>query len=88
VTLDNGIVHKVGAVIIPDTLASSLPSKTLVGTAQDTATLSTLVTLVNGASDAVVNALTTGSVTLFAPTDEAFGRLEPAAATYLGLPAN
>ena len=88
ISLDNGIVHKVDKVIVPDSLAGALPTQTLAGLAQDTPSLSTLASLVQGASDGVRDALTTGSVTLLAPTNDAFMKVETAAVQYLQDTAN
>merc|ERR1719183_2236311 len=87
----NGVVHIIDHVLIPhcldDFVQFATAGKTVVGLAVATPDLSTLVTAVKAAG--LVNTLSgKGPFTVFAPTNEAFAKLDKRVLEYLLEPAH
>merc|ERR1711937_47646 len=85
----NGVVHIIDAVLLPPTSGAppSQPTKNIVALAQDTESLSTLVTALQAGN--LVSALqATGPFSVFAPTNAAFGELPAAELSSLLEPGN
>merc|ERR1712195_57689 len=85
IAASNGVVHIIDAVLIPKTLLST--GKTIVDLAVATADLSTLVAALK-AGGLVETLSGKGPFTVFAPTNEAFGKLPKATLAHLLEPAN
>jgi len=88
VKASNGVIHAVGAVLVPPSLSQPAPTQSIVQIASGNPDFSTLVSLVQKAG--LVEAISAaGPFTVFAPTNEAFAKLAKAApATYAAVLAD